>query len=207
MKLTAENVSSIFIDCYYKKEKSELKPILVDGVKAAAGFASERIEHHKLDIESMIDQLPNPFKEGYEDGGGWTFLNMCNDKTGEQWTGIQNIMDQLYMLGNAIGKCKFALEERHLWPTLPGGMPFIIVMKSPPYIGNMIQVDLLDPTDNLHPNQFIFSLGMIILESAYNSKIGCYYFSVHAIPTSLPIGVQDMNMKSNQFNWSPYVNK
>lgn len=59
-------------------------------------------------------------------GGGWTFLNACHDRHGNLWTGFHRRMEELFMLGLAIGKVH-CLFPRDLWDALPGGMPFYMV--------------------------------------------------------------------------------
>ena len=61
-----------------------------------------------------------------DNGGGWSFLNMCVDKDGNQWTGFHEIVDKLLMLGIAIGKMSFLLPKQ-MWSILPGGMPYVVV--------------------------------------------------------------------------------
>lgn len=78
----------------------------------------------KSHISTMLSHLPSEFKQS--GGGGYTFLNACEDENHHQWTGMQTIMDHLFALGISIGKCNYLLP-REVWGALPGGMPYIIV--------------------------------------------------------------------------------
>ena len=125
-KLTPKNVTENFFDCFYKEEELEENKIpedcvMVEGIRGKCGFNPERLEKNKRNIQEMIDELPDEFKEG------WTFLNLCKDKKGNLWTGDHEIMEQLVILGIAIGKMEFTMP-REMWFTLPGSMPYVTVL-------------------------------------------------------------------------------
>jgi len=65
----------------------------------------------------MVDELSPKFSEG------WSFLQMCEDKHGQQWTGEHRAMEELVVLGQAAGFVAL-LAPREMWPVLPGGMPY-----------------------------------------------------------------------------------
>lgn len=83
-----------------------------------------RVDDHKLEIGMMLENLPVEFQE--KGGGGWSFLNACDDKDGNQWTGLHRTMEHLFILGMAIGRVK-PLLPRELWVAFPGGMPYYVV--------------------------------------------------------------------------------
>jgi hypothetical protein len=122
MKLTSANVREIFTDCLFKDDEinNEGKPIpeaiMVQGLINNFGFHKERIWKHEAEIKELLDQLPAEFKEG------WSFLNMCVDKEGNQWGEHRN-MEELVCLGLAINKVHL-LMPREMWAILPGGMPY-----------------------------------------------------------------------------------
>lgn len=130
MKLTSENVESIFVYCLFVEDKDDTidalenqkDAILVEGIAHSFGFHPDRIEEHKDDIASMLADLPDEFKA--DGGGGWSFLNACNDKNGNQWTGLHMRMEQLFMLGMAAGKVKYLLPKE-IWRVMPGGVPYL----------------------------------------------------------------------------------
>jgi hypothetical protein len=122
MKLTGGNVDLIFSDCLFRDDeivdgKPVVEPVKGEGITITSGFHPERLEAHRNDISELIDQLPEEFKEGM------SFLNMCNDKDGRQWTGFHRVMEQLVMLAMATEKLSLC-APREMWPVLPGGMPY-----------------------------------------------------------------------------------
>jgi len=126
MKLIAENVTKIFLASIYGNEKSNEQPIIVQGVKTKVALKPSKIEQHKEDIISMVDQLPDAFKE--DKGGGMPFLELCHDNDGNQWTGLHVIMDQLVVLGQAVDKISF-LVERKYWLGISGAMQYLVIKK------------------------------------------------------------------------------
>lgn len=123
--LTADKVNEVLFDCFYKQEeiKDGKKPvgcIQVKGITTKFGFHPERLNKHKNEITEMLAELPREFKEG------WSFLNLCYDKNGYQWTGLQRTMEALMVLGIAVGKMEYCIPIE-LWPELPGGVPYVIV--------------------------------------------------------------------------------
>lgn len=125
MKLTAKNVQSIFQDCLFKENEDVTTAIIAEGIVSSFGFHPDRLKSHKEDIYSMLKELPKEFQK--DDGGGWSFLNACNDKDGNQWTGLHQIMEHLFALGIACGKVKSCMP-REAWQAFPGGMPYYVVL-------------------------------------------------------------------------------
>jgi hypothetical protein len=122
--LDPQRVEAIFMDCLFKEGEDTSNHIEAEGIIGSVGFHPERLESHRAEIEALLGELPNEFK--VSGGGGWSFLMACNDKHGNQWTSLHLRMDQLFQLGNGIGKVK-SLMPRELWSALPGGMPFYII--------------------------------------------------------------------------------
>lgn len=123
MKLSAENVNSVFMNCLFKEGDDTSVYKVVEGVVIKAGFHPERLKEAEESIFDMLNDLPDEFKKG--GGGGMSFLNMCNDKHGNQWAEHQT-MDKLVCLGIAVGKMSF-LMPREMWKVLPGGMPYVLI--------------------------------------------------------------------------------
>ena len=123
----------ILMDCLYRDEervegKSNWgipKPVLVEGVVSRFGFHPGRLDVHCEAILEFLHALPNEFQAPPEGGGGWSFLNACMTKDGEQWGG-QKSVDELMCLGMAIGHVKILLP-RDMWGVLPGGVPYFSV--------------------------------------------------------------------------------
>jgi len=121
MNLTAENVHDIFKKCL-SNDSVETK--IVDGVLTKANFCVKKLEENKSNISDMLNDLPDNFKKGT--GDGWSFLNMCEDKNGVQWTDFHVTVDELVCLGIAVDKMTY-LMPRELWNVLPGGMPYLVI--------------------------------------------------------------------------------
>lgn len=98
--------------------------ILVEGIVKKYGFHPGRIAEKKEEIRALLAELPDQFR--IEVGGGWSFLNACNDRHGNQWTGEHRIMEILFCLGIATGLAEWQLT-REMWMVLPGGMPYVCV--------------------------------------------------------------------------------
>jgi hypothetical protein len=124
MKLTSDNVEKIFKDCLFGEEENTEISVIAEGILFKVGFHPDRLEKNKPDIIELINQLPEEFSTG----GGWSFIGMCNDKESNQWTGLQKIMDELLLLGVAIGKIIYCIP-RDFWKILPGGMPYIRILE------------------------------------------------------------------------------
>lgn len=123
-KLTGSKVDTIFLDCLFKEEEDKTNYCEAEGIMNTVGFHPDRLETHKEEIIELLQELPDEFQKSK--GGGWSFLNACNDKHGNQWTGLHQTVEQLLLLGIAIGKVKFQLP-REVWSALPGGMPYLVV--------------------------------------------------------------------------------
>lgn len=124
MKLTSDNVTEIIRYCLFEDNESHDNAVIVDGLITKFGFHPERLKEKKDDIISMLSDLPDPFYE--KTGGGWSFLNLHETKSGEQWTGYHRKMEELVALGIAIDKAQFVLPK-DMWKVLPGGMPYIMI--------------------------------------------------------------------------------
>lgn len=124
MKLDSKKINDIFMDCLFKDGEDTSNHVVAEGITGKVGFHPERLENHRKEIEELLDELPDQFKK--TGGGGWSFLNACNDKHGNQWTGSQQDMEWLFQLGIAIGRveCQF---PRSMWGALPGGVPYYVI--------------------------------------------------------------------------------
>lgn len=130
MKLTHENVESVFVDCLFRNEElpdgtlpKEGEFTKGEGVVLRIGFHTERLQSHKQDVVDMLNCLKGTFKQSK--GGGWSFLQMCEDKDGNQWTGEHRQMDKLVCLGAALDLVTLTPAEMNAF--LPGRMPYICI--------------------------------------------------------------------------------
>ena len=132
--IDANEVESLFMDCLFTDEEvaaakrdgyaTPVGAVVADGIQNKFGFHPIRLESHRDRVAEWLKALPSQFQQN--GGGGWSFLNACNDRNGEQWTGFHQRMDQLFSLGVALGLAK-AVLPREMWDVLPGGMPYYVV--------------------------------------------------------------------------------
>ena len=123
-KLTSENVTETFKSCLYGDNSNIESAKIVEGVMMKVGFNPDKLIEKKEDIQEMLSQLPKEFQKS--GGGGYTFLNACQDAEGNQWTGLHQVVDELLCLGLAIDKISFPLPKE-MWSVLSGGMPYFVV--------------------------------------------------------------------------------
>lgn len=101
---------------------------LGDGGHGTLRFSKREIGKFAEQIAQMLLELPTEFRAS--GGGGWSFLNACLDRHGNQWTGLHQTMAQLFALGQAIGMVELQLPP-DLWDVLPGGMPYYVIKDGP----------------------------------------------------------------------------
>ena len=126
LELTSSNVKELFDKCMFVKDDVISKYYLGKGIITDVAFHPERLLENRQKICSLISQLPTEFNK--EPGGGWSFLQMCLNKKGEQWCDLHQTMEQLVLLGTAIGKLEFPFP-REIWKGLAGGMPYIAILE------------------------------------------------------------------------------
>jgi hypothetical protein len=112
-------VEELIKDCL---NGSEDGAILVNGIVRNFGFSPEKIASHKREIRELLNEMPLQFHKAT--GGGWSFLNLCMDKDGEQW-GEQSDCESLIVLGIAAKLASYVMP-RDMWSILPGGVPYIV---------------------------------------------------------------------------------
>lgn len=122
--LSAERVISVFEDCLSIHKVAGQNTIMAEGIMINVFFDRKKVEEHRQEIHEMLADLPDNFKSS--GGGGYSFLNMCLDRHGTQWTGIHETQEQLVQLGIAIGEVEYCLP-RDYWPAFPGGVPYLTV--------------------------------------------------------------------------------
>lgn len=122
--ITAVQVNHIFMDCLFKEGEDTEHHILTEGIIHTVGFQPERLEQHRQEIHDMLAELPDEFKVAT--GGGYSFLNACLDRYGNQWADEHRTVEQLVLLGLAIGEVEYLLP-RPMWGMMPGGVPYFVV--------------------------------------------------------------------------------
>lgn len=124
LELTSENVEKIFLDCLFQKAEDSSQAKIVEGIRNKFGFNPEKLEKNKEAIISLLNQLPDDFKESVGEGG-MSFLNACVTNKDDQWGEHSNV-EQLICLGMAIDKVQYVFPKE-IWIGLPGGMPYIVI--------------------------------------------------------------------------------
>lgn len=123
--IQSTRVTEIFMDCLLKADEisKDNKPIVkttvVEGINITVHLHKKRLESHKKEIESMIDNLSEVFYKGY------SFINMCLDKNEEEWTSIAKVQQELLLLALGIDKMRYCLPKEE-WDVFPYGVPYVI---------------------------------------------------------------------------------
>lgn len=123
-KLTTAAVHTITKRVLFKNDeivsgKPPANALIVEGILRNYAFHPERVAAAKPEIDAMLAELPDQFYRAK--GGGWSFLNACMDRHGNQW-GEQPDMETLVCLGIAAGSATWLLKE--MSTALPGGVPY-----------------------------------------------------------------------------------
>ena len=126
--LTADVVDAAFRTCFYQpdelpNDKTPPGAVVVKGIMATYGLHPGRLAALRPAVVRWIAQLPQEFLASQ--GGGWSFLNLCQRADGTQWTAMHLNMEQLCVLAIGLGLAQW-LMPRDVWSVLPGGMPYIV---------------------------------------------------------------------------------
>lgn len=126
----AEAVEAAFLSCLFAPEeivegKAPEGAVIVEGITNKFGFHPQRLEAIRETVTRWLRALPTEFLQS--GGGGWSFLNACNQVDGRQWADFHRHMEQLFCLGLGLGLVKSQIP-RDMWDVLPGGMPYYVVL-------------------------------------------------------------------------------
>lgn len=122
LSLDPQKVEEIFFDCFFREGEDTTNHVAAEGLMSTIGFNPERLESHRAEIEALLAELPDSFRTD----SGESFLNACEDRHGNQWTGLHQRMEQLFQLGVGIGKVEYPYP-REAWGALPGGLPYVLI--------------------------------------------------------------------------------
>jgi hypothetical protein len=120
-----EEVNRVFVECIASEEDSSDETLTLQVIVHTFRFHRGRLESKRPLISGWLALLPTQFQQ--TGGGGWSFLNACNQRDGTQWTGLHLRMEQLFAMGLALGLVKECMP-RELWSVLPGEMPYYMVV-------------------------------------------------------------------------------
>ena len=130
--INSMRVATILVDCLYTNDEIgdgqlPLTMVRAGGIINDYAFNPERLEKHRDEIAEMLQNLPLQFRPAsVGGGGGWSFLNACQDANDVQWTGSHRTMEHLFCLGIALDLVQWTMPK-DVWPALPGGMPYVTV--------------------------------------------------------------------------------
>jgi hypothetical protein len=119
--LNPAHVNTVFGACL-----TDSDGIVVNGIAHSAMFSQREVDRYRAEIAGMLDQLPAQFNPLPEGGGGWSFLNLCQDGDGNQWTDLHLVMERLVMLGIATNQAEWQFP-RKMWSALPGSVPYVLI--------------------------------------------------------------------------------
>ncbi|KKN24866.1 hypothetical protein LCGC14_0890680 [marine sediment metagenome] len=127
--IDSEQLDATFRDCLFKDNEitnGEIPEgaIIVEGIVNKFGFHPVRLTDKKQVVYEWLNALPHQFHKN--SGGGWSFLNACQQENGIHWTGFHRSMEQLFCLGIGLGAVKCQLP-REVWKALPGGVPYYVI--------------------------------------------------------------------------------
>ena len=109
-----------FMDCLFKEGEDTTNHIRVEGVTNIFGLHPQRLEEKRELVTALLAELPEEFKQG------WSFLNLCTTKRGEQWTGMQRICEQLVVMAIGLELMEYC-TPRALWQIFPGNVPYVMI--------------------------------------------------------------------------------
>ncbi len=129
MKNKSEVVERIIKYCLFKDEEVIDKNIIgnnikVEGIINIYMFNIKRIEESKPEIKEILEDMQDTF---FFNKGGDTFLNLCEDRHGELWTGLHYRVEELVVLGIAAGYIEYKFANREMWKMFPGEMPHLYI--------------------------------------------------------------------------------
>ncbi len=124
INVTASNMSELtsnaFMDCLFKEGEETTNHVKVEGFTNMFELHPQRLEEKRELVTALLAELPAEFKEG------WSFLNLCNTKDGEQWTGMHRVCEQLVVMAIGLGLMEYCMS-REMWAILPGGVPYLMI--------------------------------------------------------------------------------
>jgi hypothetical protein len=135
--LTAENVERVFSECLHPVSSrlvsanplpqhvvvDDVAMTLIEGIVHKAYLKDDVLQEHRHEVAAWIRQLSPQFHA--DGGGGWSFLNLCNDAKGELWTGLHLTMEHLCMLAIGLNLASF-MFPREMWDAFPGSVPYVV---------------------------------------------------------------------------------
>lgn len=128
--LSAEAVRKVVTAALFTEDEMEGgQPdhyVVGKGIMRSFAFHPKRLHEQRMAVAAMLRELPEGFRE--TKGGGWSFLNFCEDCQGRIWTGEHRVCDDLIAIGSALGLVRILdMIPAHM---LPGGVPYVTILKT-----------------------------------------------------------------------------
>lgn len=154
-KLNAARLKEILMDLLFTEAEvaepgATDRAVKATGIMVNMGFHPDRIDKHRSEVLEMLRELPDEFMS--HKGGGWSFLNLCVDRHGNQWADLHQTMEELMLVGLAMGYVQYVLEDREMWGAFPAGMPYFVVVDPDAPKPEVAVVTPTDETDR-HPEK------------------------------------------------------
>lgn len=124
LHITPDQVEAVFSDSLAATQDGPLV-VVVHGIMHAYALDRVKLKQHRDEIFAMLREMQPQFHQ--DEGGGWSFLNLCEDRHGDLWTGEHWTMEKLICLGMGLEVVWLAPSEREGWGILPGGMPYVVI--------------------------------------------------------------------------------
>ena len=117
----ASLVNTAFQNCLFKEGETNTTNIRVEGITNVFFLHPQRLEEQRELVTALVAELPPIFKKGY------SFLGLCENKLGQQWTGLHADCQKLMVM--AIGlKMMSYTHDKEFWRHLPGGVPYVKII-------------------------------------------------------------------------------
>lgn len=129
MALEPEALRTTMMDCLFRQGEIPIDGsppegvVFVEGLTAKFGLHPDRLESHRAEVGAMLAEMPDGLKDGM------TFLQLCEDREGRQWTSYHRDVELLVVLGVGLKLLEYC-APRALWAALPGGMPYVQLVSS-----------------------------------------------------------------------------
>ena len=114
-------VNNAFQNCLFKDTEVNTTNITVEGLNKVFFLHPKRLEEQRELVTALVAELPPDFKKGY------SFLALCNTKSGHPWTDSQADCQKLMVM--AIGlKLMSYTHTKEFWRHLPDGVPYVKIL-------------------------------------------------------------------------------
>lgn len=124
--LLAARVTEICKACMFTNSEDRRARIEVPGIRTAGfGFHPTRLNEHAPEIRALLDELPDTFRQGV---GGASLVDARWDRRGRDWSEHYSQIEMLLAMGLALKYVTITVPPA-IWPSLPGGLPYIAIVQ------------------------------------------------------------------------------